>query len=217
MNKQQGEHNHSYRSLLLLDEISKRESLSQRDLSRKLNIALGLVNTYLKNMVSKGYVKIKAIPSRRYAYYLTPKGFTEKTLLTYRLLQEYTGLYREARKDFQKLFRELKATGVRRVAFAGTGEIAEIAYLSLQEVDLELIGVYSEGETGKFFKKEVKPISRIAAADFDCVVVVTYTDGDAVHQTLLECGVPAEKIHTMYPFREAASSLEGLSGGEIKE
>ena len=88
----------TYKSLRLLDEISKGEPMSQRDLSKKLNVALGLVNSYIKNLVSKGYVTIKTIPSKRYAYYLTPKGFAEKTRLTYHHLQNFTNLYRRSQK-----------------------------------------------------------------------------------------------------------------------
>jgi len=54
MNGQKIENQDSYKSLLLLDEIAKGEPLSQRDISKKLNIALGLVNSYIKNLVSKG-------------------------------------------------------------------------------------------------------------------------------------------------------------------
>ena len=43
-----------YRSLLVLDEISKNGNVTQRDLSKNLGIALGLVNSYIKNLVSKG-------------------------------------------------------------------------------------------------------------------------------------------------------------------
>ena len=131
----------SYKSLLLLDEISKGESLSQRDLSKKLNVALGLVNSYIKNLVSKGYITIKEIPSKRYAYYLTPKGFAEKTRLTYHHLQNFTNLYREARRDFKALFSSLHSEGIRSIVFAGADESAEIAYLSLQEFDIRFAGI----------------------------------------------------------------------------
>jgi predicted transcriptional regulator len=90
-----------HRSLQILDELANNDSLTQRDLSSRLGIALGLVNSYIKNLVAKGYLTVKAIPPKRYAYYLTPKGFTEKTRLTYDLLHDYTRIYREARKNLQ--------------------------------------------------------------------------------------------------------------------
>lgn len=199
MNKENPENQDSYKSLLLLDEISKGEPLSQRDLSKKLNIALGLVNSYLKNLVSKGYVTIKEIPAKRYAYYLTPKGFTEKTRLTYHHLQNFTNLYRDARKDFQKLFGELYASGVKKVVFAGVDEVAEIAYLSLQEVDIELVGVLDDEKAGKnFFKVTIKGFDEIDRFDFNSIIITTFMKREVVYQKLLERHVAGEIIHSIY-------------------
>ncbi|MBI5809657.1 MAG: winged helix-turn-helix transcriptional regulator [Deltaproteobacteria bacterium] len=90
------EHANGYRSLLLLDEISRNHETTQRDLSKKLGVALGLVNSYIKNLASKGYITVSTIPKQRYKYYLTPSGFVEKTRLTYQHLQNFTNLYRVA-------------------------------------------------------------------------------------------------------------------------
>ena len=67
-----------YRSLQILRELSRGHSLTQRDLSKHLGLALGLVNSYLRNLIAKGCVTVKAIPPKRYTYYLTPKGLAEK-------------------------------------------------------------------------------------------------------------------------------------------
>lgn len=199
MNGEKPENQDSYKSLLLLDEISKGETLSQRDLSKKLNIALGLVNSYIKNLVSRGYITIKAIPSKRYAYYLTPKGFTEKTRLTYHHLQNYTNLYMNARRDFHRLFNELYIHGVRKVVFAGFDEVAEIAYLSLQEVDIELKGIVDDDREGKkFFKSVVLPFNEIKRLEYNTVIITTFFKKDLVYQKLLGNMVPGEKIHTIY-------------------
>ena len=189
----------SYKSLQLLDEISKGEPLSQRDLSKKLNLALGLVNSYLKNLVSKGYITIKTIPAKRYSYYLTPQGFSEKTRLTYQLLQDYTNIYREARRDFRKLFHDLSISGARKVVFAGVDEVAEIAYLSLQEVDMELAGAFDNAKKGsKFFKAVVMPFHEIHTINYDRVVLSTFLRREEVYRSLLENSVSAEKILAIY-------------------
>jgi predicted transcriptional regulator len=199
MNKEKSENQDDYKSLLLLDEISKGDPLSQRHLSKKFNIALGLVNSYIKNLVSKGYITIKAIPSKRYAYYLTPKGFTEKTRLTYQLLQDYTNLYRNARRDFKKLFSDLYVKGTRKVIFAGVDEVTEIAFLSLHEVDIELAGVVDDDKTGKsFFKTVVVPFNEINSLECDRAIITTFVKKDSVYQKLLDHKVPSENIHTIY-------------------
>src|SRR5512137_730606 len=131
----------SYRSFLLLSEIAGEEPLSQREISRRLGIAVGLVNSYLKNLVSKGFVRVKNFPRNRYAYLLTPQGLAEKSRLAYEHLTYFTGLYTVARQDYQNLFNRLDAEGVREVLFCGVDEVAEIAYLSLMETSIGLSGV----------------------------------------------------------------------------
>ena len=141
----------SSRSLQLLSEISGEEPLSQRELSRRLGIAVGLVNSYLKNLVSKGYVRVKNFPSNRYAYLLTPQGIAEKSRLAYQHLSYFTSLYTVARKDYLDLFRRLEESGVREVVFCGVDEVAEVAYLSLQETGLELVAVMDDVRQGEMF------------------------------------------------------------------
>lgn len=141
----------SSRSLQLLSEISGEEPLSQRELSRRLGIAVGLVNSYLKNLVSKGYVRVKNFPSNRYAYLLTPQGIAEKSRLAYEHLSYFTSLYTVARQDYLDLFRRLEDAGVREVAFCGVDEVAEVAFLSLQETGLKLVTVMDDGRHGDFF------------------------------------------------------------------
>ena len=138
----------SYRALLLLSEITGEEPLSQRELSCRLGIAVGLVNSYLKNLVAKGYVRVKNFPKNRFAYLLTPQGLAEKSRLAYQHLSYFTSLYTVARQDYLDLFRRLEAAGVREVAFCGVDEVAEVAYLSLRETGLKLIAVLDDGRVG---------------------------------------------------------------------
>src|SRR5512133_927428 len=97
-----------YRSFLLMSEIAGDEPLSQRELSRRLGIAVGLVNSYMKNLVSKGFVRVKNFPSNRYAYLLTPQGLAEKSRLAYQHLSYFTSLYTVARQGYLDLFLRLE-------------------------------------------------------------------------------------------------------------
>jgi len=94
--------------LQLLDELANNETLTQRELSRRMGIALGLVNSYLKNVIAKGFVTVINIPSKRFAYYLTPKGFAEKSRLACHLLQDYTRIYARPRTTTASFFPSLK-------------------------------------------------------------------------------------------------------------
>lgn len=184
-----------YRSLLLLDEISKNHELTQRDMSRKLGVALGLINSYLKNLAAKGYITVSTIPRKRYAYYLTPHGLSEKTRLTYQHLQNFTSLYRVARKDFHSLFNKLRHSNVKRVAFCGVDEVTEIAYLSLKEAELELAGIVDAGHSKKqFFGHRVLSFEELKDLSFDVIVVTSFKGDDELKKKLLEAGVDSAKV-----------------------
>ncbi len=184
-----------YRSLLLLDEISRNDELTQRDLSKRLGVALGLVNSYIRNLVAKGYVTVSTIPRNRYKYYLTPTGFTEKTRLTYRHLQNFTSLYRVARRDFSALFKGLKAEGVTSVVFCGVDEVAEIAYLSLSEAGLELTAVVDDGCVGReFFGHTVEGTGALSNLGNATVVITSFGGGAAYAGALEAAGVAPGRI-----------------------
>src|ERR1017187_2487115 len=94
-----GESENEHIVLGLLESVERDGAQSQRKLASELGIALGLCNAYLKRCVTKGLVKMSAVPTRRYAYYLTPKGFAEKSRLTVDYLSFSFEFFRRARAD----------------------------------------------------------------------------------------------------------------------
>jgi DNA-binding MarR family transcriptional regulator len=185
----------SYRAFLLMEEIAHEEPVTQRELSRRLDFALGLVNSYLKNLVAKGFVRIKAFPKNRYAYILTPQGLAEKSRLAYQHLSYFTNLYRIARQDSAALFRALAATGIRRVIFCGVDEVAEIAYLSLRETDIELAAIMDNDLEGAlFFGLRVRSLEDGIKESADRVIITSFKRGDMLRGKLHSLGVNPETV-----------------------
>lgn len=186
----------SYRSLLLLSEIAAQECLSQRELSRRLGIALGLVNSYLKNLVAKGYVRITSFPRNRYGYLLTPQGIAEKSRLAYQHLGYFTSLYKITRQDYLELFRRLRKSGVRSVSFCGVDEVAEIAYLSLQETGLELGAVMDDDHAGEsFFDTVVMSLDQGLAGERRQIVITSVKRGESIVAELVRRGVEKQAFY----------------------
>ena len=127
------------RNLQLLEEISKDSSLSQRKLSQYLGVALGVTNACLKKMVNKGLVKAKGINHKRIAYYLTPKGFSEKTKLTYHFLQHTIQYYSNLKDSISAKLSALSEVGHRRIVCYGAGEVMEVAFIILNESNFEFL------------------------------------------------------------------------------
>jgi DNA-binding MarR family transcriptional regulator len=185
----------SSRSLQLLSEISGEEPLSQRELSRRLGIAVGLVNSYLKNLVSKGFVRVKNFPSNRYAYLLTPQGIAEKSRLAYKHLSYFTSLYTLARQDYLNMFRRLEQSGVTEVLFCGVDEVAEVAYLSLRDTGLDLVAVMDDlRQGGVFFGLPIIAVAEAVPQSDATFVISTLKRHEVIVQQLLELGVSPGSI-----------------------
>src|SRR6202790_2635967 len=99
----------------LLTSVEHDGGRSQRRIAAELGIALGLVNAYLKRCVKKGLVKVHDAPARRYAYYLTPHGFAEKSRLTVQYLSESFSFFRLAKGDCTNVLNAAKSSGFNRL------------------------------------------------------------------------------------------------------
>lgn len=113
--------------LNMMSRIENDPEVTQRTLSSELGIAIGLVNTYLKRCIQKGWIKVQNIPTRRYAYYLTPNGFLEKTQLTVQYLTSSFSFVRNARGQYFNLFKQCEQLAYTEVVLVGKGELAELA------------------------------------------------------------------------------------------
>jgi len=171
-------------TLELLEAIEEREDLTQRHLANRLGVALGLANSYLKRCVKKGYVKIRQAPANRYLYYLTPKGFTEKSRLTGEFLRFSFGFYRRASESCAQVFRQLDETGLHKVVLYGASDLAEIAMLGAAEYAMTVVAVCDPGsEPGRFVNAPLcRRIEDCPA--FDVCILTTLSDGQAIYQQL---------------------------------
>ena len=133
----------------LLASIERDSRITQRRLAGELGIALGMANAYLRRCVRKGLVKMSQVPLNRYAYYLTPQGFAEKSRLTAEYLAASFIFFRRARADCAELLAACAAAGWRRAALYGAGELAEIAALCAVGGGVELVCVIDAAAVGR--------------------------------------------------------------------
>jgi DNA-binding MarR family transcriptional regulator len=156
----------------LLDAVEQDRAQSQRLLASELGIALGLVNAYLKRCITKGLVKVREAPARRYAYYLTPQGFAEKSRLTVEYLSYSFSFFRQAKTDCSRLLETAKVRGVNSVVLAGQSDLAEIAALCAMEQGVEIVGVVQgEAPNGHFIGFPVFADFAAVEKPFDAVLV----------------------------------------------
>jgi DNA-binding MarR family transcriptional regulator len=132
------------RDFQLFEEIERNPKVSQRELSHKFGIALGVINACIKRMIQKGWVQLRGIPPRSIAYYVTPKGFAKKSNLALKLLSYHIRHYAEMKKQISNKLIEMENDGAKRVAFYGISDEMEVAYITLQGSHMKLVGIMDE-------------------------------------------------------------------------
>lgn len=166
--------------LELLNSVEVDGERSQRHIAAELGIALGLVNAYLKRCIKKGWVKVNQAPARRYAYYLTPQGFAEKSRLTVEYLSDSFSFFRRAKADCGAVFTEAKERGFKRVVLAGKSDLAEIAVLCATEGGVEIAAIVDPRADATHFVG-LPLVNDYAAvpSPFDVIIVTDVTRAQA--------------------------------------
>ena len=115
----------------LLNEIGQDPMVTQANLSRRLGIAVGSVNWYIKRLIHRGWVKVSHLDRTRLKYDLTREGmavFTQRALLYAR---DSLKVYGDFRKKAKALVAELQQKGVRQVYLQGPAEDEALDILRL--------------------------------------------------------------------------------------
>jgi DNA-binding MarR family transcriptional regulator len=176
------------RDLQLMEEIERNPKISQRELSNKFGIALGVTNACIKRMARRGLIRLKGIPPRRIAYYITPKGFAEKANLTLRFFSYNIRHYAEMKKQISKKLIEMQNSGVRRVAFYGLSDEMEVAYVTLQGFDMKLVGIMDEEKNRgeKFFGYKATDPKEVKNLNPDGILITSTKNQPSYMKTLVK-------------------------------
>jgi len=186
------------RDLELLEAVAGDEKVTQRKLSNRLGIALGLTNLYLKRLVRKGYIKCVNVNPNRILYLITPQGIAEKTRLTYLFMDYSLQLYKEVRMHLRRTLEPIAHNNA-RIAIYGTGEAAELAYLSLKELGIEPVAIYNDHGNGRFLGITVRTLDPTASADFDYLLLASLQRPDSLMPGPVLRNIPEEKLLVLRP------------------
>ena len=188
----------AHRDLRLLEAVHEDSRVTQRGMAKKLGIALGLANIYLKRMIHKGYIKCVNVQPNRIWYLITPRGIAEKARLTYEFMDYSLHLYGEVRQHLREAMQDCAAEG-KRVAIYGSGEAAELAYLSLKESGMEPVAIFDQNGERDFLGMPVRPLAEHTSVEYDLMIVATLDRSGQQAADLQNVGVPREKL---FPLRK---------------
>ena len=149
----------------ILLELKENPSLSQRSLSHRLNISLGLTNAILQNLIYRGLIKAQKMTGRKILYLITPQGMARVANLVYDRFRETQNYYQYTKELLTSYLTDLYTKGKRQAAIYGTSQLAEIAYLSLLDSPLQLHSIVTDDPSSskkKFLGHEILTLSDFA-------------------------------------------------------
>jgi DNA-binding MarR family transcriptional regulator len=181
--------------LEILKHVENSPILTNRSLAEKLGVSVKLAHALLSGMVERGLFHIKKHHSRRWDYFLTPSGISEKAKLTREFITFSMQFYREARQASSQVCRDIKESGLQKVAFIGAGDLAEIVYLGVKEWNLELVAVYTDHQA-EFLGQKCHTLSEIEEFSGDSLIVCLYDKKNPMAKNYLPSEI--KKTNNMY-------------------
>ena len=189
----------------ILQAISAGGRLTQRSLASDLGVALGLTNLLIRRLVGKGYVRMSGMGTRHVRYLMTPAGWEALGRATRLSLENTVHLYTQTREQIRTTLAvvsercEVDTAGQKRVVFYGAGDVAEIAYVSLQRTDLRLVGVVDDRRRGRFFdvticRPECLSADALDGTAYSHVVVASLRHAEAIQARINERGIPPGRV-----------------------
>ncbi len=125
------------REFELVNIVGAQLAPSQRDLSSKLNLSLGMTNMLLKRLVTKGYIRIQQLNSRKVQYLLTPKGFAEKMRKSVKYTVKTINSISLIKERLKTILKELGDAGQRRFFVVGKSDLAYLIDIVVKEEHIE--------------------------------------------------------------------------------
>jgi DNA-binding MarR family transcriptional regulator len=189
----------------ILQAIASGQPITQRYLAGELGVALGLANLLVRRLVGKGYVRMAGMGTRHVRYLMTSAGWDALRQATRQSLENTVRLYSETRELIRAGLSDVSSrcgldeAGQKRVVFYGAGDVAEIAYVSLQRTDLMLVGVVDDKRAGRFFHMPIHGSDQLSAhrlgdVPYAHVVVTSVRHAAAIRARLDARSVPAHRV-----------------------
>jgi len=185
---------HAYHKYTILQHVAQTPRATHRLIAGKLGVSVKLAHDLLTGLVKRGLLHVNKVHSRRWDYFLTPKGIAEKTRLVWEFFQFSTQFYREARRRSAEALRAASESGVRSIAFLGATELGEIASLGAQEWDLEIVDVFDDRRAGeKFLGMKVRAFAEVKDSDAERILVTAFNPAEPMARQYLPDGVESDE------------------------
>ena len=121
------------REFELINIIGGEIGANQRDLSRQMNLSLGMTNMLVRRLLTKGYIRIRQLNKKKMEYILTPKGFMEKTRKSVNYTLKTINSIGLLKQSIAALLRTAYDQGARKFYLLGGSDLSGLVDMAARE------------------------------------------------------------------------------------
>jgi FlaA1/EpsC-like NDP-sugar epimerase len=189
-----------YKEFMILDSIEKNTNITQREMSSIIDASVSMVNYYLDEYETKGYIVRNYQSTKSVEYFITKIGLERKKYLNIGYLKSSQNLYNSAKENIVKFLNQIKEKGFKNILLYGAGEVTELLLHTIntsKNIDVYAIAIIDDDlkKIGTFiFNTKVISKDYINKIEHDGILISSYTNKDIMKNNLKEIGYSNNKI-----------------------
>ena len=193
-----------YKEYLLLEAVDKNSNITQRELSRILNVAVSMINEYLDKEEKNGYITRNYKSSKDVEYIITDSGKERVKLLNIQYLKSALSIHNAARKDITTFIEHVIEKGFKNIILYGAGDVSEIILQTLEfdrRLKLNIVGIVDDAidkQNIDLYDIKVTEPNSIFNIDHDGVLVSSYLHQKTIEDKLKKIKYDESKIIRLF-------------------
>jgi predicted transcriptional regulator len=201
--------------LNILREVAANARITQAELARQCSLSVAMVNNYMKELCSSGYLEYHRRTIKSITYHLTPEGKQHLETLQGKLVKEMVGMFIAAKEQIRERIASQTRSSLQRVVLFGHGHLAQLAFHALELAGTNIMGICDDNQEVQghdFCGREVISPSQIRFMAPDAVVVADALRAEEICQSLeFIIGQGIEIIRLDFPEQHPAKTAKSNS------
>ena len=195
-----------YKEFMLLDMIEKNSNITQRDMSATLGVALSMINSYLDEYETHGFINRKYKSPKTVEYFITNKGIERKKLLNISYLDATQKVYRSAKENIVMFLNQIIEKGFKNILLYGAGEVAEILLNVIytdHDIPLKVLAIIDDDikkQGSNLINTKITGVENIKNFNHDGILISSYTNSKEIYDKLIKINYDKNKILRFFSF-----------------
>lgn len=175
------------RIIAILENLRSDPQMSQHELGKRVLISGARVNSYLKELETKGLIHSTPIDGKKLKYELTEKGQNIRRKMLGQYMAEIVQIYSGLKENIKEKLIHIQSLGYKKLGFFGASSTCEVVLSCLTCVDIKVAVIVDNDKNkhGSFiFGYVIMPPESLNTLDLDGVLITSFGKYEEIREDL---------------------------------